>query len=264
MIGNVSNNTLTQQTLLRKNNELQYRTMQRLASGRRINAGRDDPAGLIAATNIESAITALEAESSSLQRVHANANITDGHLAQVSSMMGQMRGLAVASANTAGLSDAEVAANQMQIDQLAGSIQRFTSDAIASLDGISLADGGNEQLATQLQAAASGVAGLTSGGANELQSGNLAGIESAIADAAKVFAGARGTVGAYQKYDVETRLTSLAAERESLAASKSEIMDADYAEEISNLSRANVLSAASMEVLKITNQNAGMVLNLLS
>jgi flagellin-like hook-associated protein FlgL len=264
MIGNVSNNTLTQQTWLRKNSELQNRILQRLASGRRINAGRDDPAGLIAATDLEAAIAALDAESRSLQRVHANANIADGQTAQLSSMMGELRSLAVASANTAGLSDAEVAANQMQIDNLSASIQRFAQDAISSLDGISLPDDGNEQLAEQLRTAANSVATLASGGANSLSSGDFNAIQAVIEDASTVFAEARGTIGAYQKYDVEARLNSLADEREALTAAHSQIMDVDYAEETSNLARSQVLMAASVKVLKIADQNAATVLDLLS
>jgi len=264
MIGNVSNSTLTQQTWLRKNSELQNRILQRLASGRRINAGRDDPAGLIAATDLEAAIAALDAESRSLQRVHANANIADGHTAQLSSMTGELRSLAVASANTAGLSDAEIAANQMQIDHLSASIQRFAQDAISSLDGISLPDDGNEQLAEQLRTAASSVATLASGGANSLSSGNFDAIQTVIDDASTAFAEARGTIGAYQKYDVEARLNSLADEHEALTAAHSQIMDVDYAEETSNLARSQVMMAASVKVLKIADQNATTVLDLLS
>jgi flagellin len=264
MIGNVFNSTLAPQNWLRKNSEVQDRILQRLATGRRINAGRDDPAGLIAATNLEAAIAALDAESRSLQRVHANANIADGHAAQLSSMMGELRSLTVASANTAGLSDAEIAANQMQIDSLSAGIQRFAQDAISSLDGISLPDGGNEQLAEQLRTAANSVATLTSGGANSLSNGDFDAIQTVIDDATSAFAEARGTIGAYQRYDVESRLNSAAAEREALTAAHSQIMDVDYAEETSNLARSRVLMAASVKVLKIANQNVATVLDLLS
>ncbi len=264
MIGRISNNTLLQQHMYQKNSVEQNRILQRLATGRRINAGRDDPAGLIAATNLESAIAALDGESRALQRVHSNANIADGHAAQLSSMMSELRGLEVASANSGALSDAEIEANQMQIDSLASSIQRFAQDTISSLDGISLPDGGNEELAEQLRSASNAVASLMSGGANDLRSGNYEDIETVIHDATTTFAEARGEIGAYQKYNVETRQNSLAVERESLMAAHSQIMDADYAEETSNLARSKILMAASTKVLKIANQNAGTVLNLLS
>jgi flagellin len=83
-------------------------------------------------------------------------------------------------------------------------------------------------------------------------------------DATTAFAEARGTVGAYQRYNVRSRLSSVAAEREALTAAHSRIVDADFAEETSNLARAQVQTAASVKVLQIANQNAATVLALLS
>lgn len=264
MVGNLLNNTTLQQAWLRRNFAEQNEILRRLATGRRINAGSDDPAGLIAATNLDAAITALDAESRALQRVHSNADIADGHATQLASMMGELRGLVVASANTAGLSDAEIAANQMQIDNLSASIQRFAQDTITSLDGIRLPDGGNEQLAEQLRGAASAVATLTTGGANDLRSGNFDAMQAVVDQGLTGFAEARGTIGAYQKYNVESRQSSLAIERENLVAAHSRIVDADFAEETSNLTRSRIMTEASVRVLRIANQNAGTVLRLLS
>jgi flagellin len=264
MVQNVFNSTYLQQLWLRRSFQTQTAILQRLATGRRINAGSDDPAGLIAATDLEATITALDAESRTLQRADSNATIADGHAAQLSSMMGELRGLVVASANQAGFSDAELAANQIQIDNLSASIQRFAQDAISSLDSISLPDGGSQRLAQQLRDAAQAVATLASGGANDLRSGNFAAMQGVLDEATTTFAEARGTVGAYQRYSVETRLNSIAAEREALTAAHSRIVDADYAEEISNLTRAQIQTAASVKVLKIANQNAATVLDLLS
>lgn len=264
VIGRVGDNTSLLLAQLRKNFLEQNDILKRLATGRRINSGKDDPAGLIAATDLEAAIAALDAESRAIQRTDTHANITDGHTAQLSSMMSDLRGLVVASANTGAMSDAEIAANQMQIDNISASIQRFAQDAIASLDGISLPDGGNEQLAEQLRNAANAVASLASGGANDLRSGNFEAMQAALDDATTAFAETRGIVGAYQKYTLESRQNSLAVQRENLVAAHSQIVDADYAEESSNLTRSQILTAASVRVLQIANQNTSLVLNLLS
>lgn len=263
MISPVTDNSKLFQALYNKNLNTLNDVMKRLASGRRINSGKDDPAGLIAATQLEAAIASLEAESRAIQRTNANANIADGHLSQLSEMSADLQGLVVASANTAGMSDAEIAANQMEIDALSSSIQRFAQDAISSLDRISLPDEGNEALATQLRDAAVAVASLASGGANELSSGNAEAAQAAVDQAATAFAEARGTIGAYQKYDLETRQNSLAIEHENLLAAHSQIVDADYAQETSNLARAKVLTAASAMVLRIANNNAERTLDLL-
>jgi flagellin len=264
MIGGISNNPFAFQTQFQKNMSQQNEVLLRLATGRRINSGKDDPAGLIAAHNLESALAALEAESRSLDRLDANANIADGHAAQLSGMMSELGRLTVASANTAGMSDAEIEANQIQIDSLTAGIQRFSQDMISSLDGISLPDGGNDALAEQLRNAAASISTLTTGGANDLRSGNFEAMQSVITDAATAFTEARGTVSAYQKYTVESRQNSLAVERENLAAAHSRIVDADFAVETSNLARSQVLTAAGARVLKIADQNAELVLRLLS
>ncbi|MFQ5818247.1 MAG: flagellin [Terriglobia bacterium] len=264
MIGGVSNSTFALQMQLAKNLREQNEVLNRLATGRRINSGKDDPAGLIAATQLEAAITALDAESRAIERNNANANIADGHAAQLSAMMSELHGLVLASANAGTLSDAELAANQLQIDNLTASIQRFARDAVSSLDGINLPDGGNAQLAEQLRNAANSVATLASGGANDLRSGNFEEVQAVIEEATTAFAEARGTIGAYQKYTLEARQNSLAAERENLTAAHSRIVDADYAEEVSNLARLRVLTAASVQLLKIANRNAGLTLSLLS
>ena len=265
MISNINNNnTLSLQTILRRNSADQDRSLQRLATGKQINSGSDDPAGLIAAMDLDSELHALDAESRSLQRVNSNATITDGHMAELTSMMGDLRELVVASANTGGLSDAEVAANQMRIDSLTASISRFAGDAVKSLDGINLPDNGNETLATALQNAAAEVSTLASGGTNSLASGNFGAMETALADATTAFTEARGTVGAYQKDQVQSRLSAIASERESLSAAFSTIMDTDYAAEAANQSRSKILTEANVQVLKIANQNAQSVLKLLS
>lgn len=263
MINPLAGNTYRSQTQFQRNVTEQQGALRRLATGRRINAGRDDPAGLISATELDARIAALEAESRSIERAQANANVVDGNLSQLSGMMSELRGLMVSSANTGAMSDDELAANQLQVDSLVGSIQRFTEDAIGSLDGISLPDG-NDALADSLRGAAYAVSSLTSSGENHLASGNFEAAEEALTTAATAVAEARGLVGAYQKDTLETRGRSLAVEQENLLAAHSQIMDADYAQETSNLARADVLATVSARALKIGNQSAEVVLSLLS
>lgn len=237
---------------------------KRLSTGKRINSGKDDPAGLIAAERLAMELKALEAESRALSRQDANANITDGHMSQLSSMMSELNGLVVASANTAGMSDAEIQANQMQIDSLASSIQRFTGDAVKSLDGVDLPDGGNAEVAALLNGASAAVASLVSGGSNSLASGNFEAAQAAIKGAISDMATARGTVGAYQKNTIGPRLNANQVAFENLAESKSRILDADFAVETSNLSRLKILTTSGMKVLKIAQQQSERVLGLLS
>jgi flagellin len=263
MLGPV-NSTCGLQSLLARNLREQDGILHRLATGRRINSGRDDPAGLISATQLEAAITALEAESRMLDRTCGRANVADGHVGQLSDMMSELRGLTVASANTAALSDDELAANQVEVDRLVANIQRFGQEAIASLDRLGLPADAREELAEQLRSAINGVSTLATGGGNDLRSGNFEAIQSVIQDGTAALAEARGTIGAHQKYMLESRQNALAVERENLLAAHSRIVDADYAEETSNLAQSQVRVAANIEVLRIARHNAGLVLRLLA
>lgn len=263
MIGPVSNNSFPFQTRLSRNLQKQDEVLQRLATGRRINSGKDDPAGLIVAERLQSELSALDAESRNLERLTANAEITDGHLAELTGMSADLRGHLLAAANTGGLVAGELEAHQLEVDHLAARIQRKTYDVADSLKGIHLPDDGNEVLAAQLSDAAAQVSTLATGGLNELRSGNFDAMETVVAEASDAFATARGQVGAYVRTELEPRQAAVEIERESLLSAYSTIVDADYAEETAELARARVMTAGSLEIIKIAQHNAITVLGLL-
>lgn len=235
----------------------------RLSSGRRINSGKDDPAGLIASERLASEIKSLEAQNRSIQRADANARIAEGHAVEVSSMLTEMRGLVIAGANTAGMSDAERAANQMQIDSLAVSISRFTDNAVTSLDGFNMPNGGNAIVEAQFVQAQAGVMSLVSGGANDLASGNFEAADAALSTAITAVATGRGRIGGYQKNVLMPTLRSNRITLENLSESRSLIADTDFAVEMSNLNRNQVLMAAGIKALVLTQQQPRSVLALL-
>ena len=264
MITPVTNtNAMSAGFALNKNQGLLQRSLMRLATGKKINAGKDDPAGLISSEQLAAAIVQLEAETKSLQRADSNATITDGHLSQVGSMLNELQGLVVASANTAGMSDEEIAANQMQIDSIVSSIQRFGGDAVSSLDGFNM-PGGNDALSAAISSAMASLTSLRSGGSNDLGSGNFDAASSVLDSALSAFSSARGTIGAFQKYTVETSANSNAVTIENLTRAKSQILDTDYAIEMSNLTKYQILTTSGMKVLGIAQQQAKSVLSLLA
>ncbi len=236
----------------------------RLASGRRINSGKDDPAGLIASERLKAEIRSLEAENSVIQRADANARIAEGHAAQLSMLTGEMNALVVSSANQAGMSDAEIAANQMQIDNMASSIERFHGSAVESLGNLRLPGDTNAEVEAMYDNALAAARSVQSGGANDLASGNFETAQTQLKGAIVDVATARGEIGAYQRYDLAPRLRSNQIAVTNLTDSRSRIVDTDYAVEISNLGRAQVLAASGINVLKIAGQQARSVLDLLS
>lgn len=255
---------LSAQRAFQRNQVGLFRATNRLATGRKINSGADDPAGLISSERLSAAIKSLEAQTRSLERANSYANISEGHTSQLSTLMSELNGLVVASANQAGMSDAEIAANQMQIDSIVTNIERVRGDAVTSLDGFSMPDGGNAEVETLINDASSGVSSLRSGGANDLASGNFEAAQTAIQSGISDVASARGRIGAYQRYTVEPNIRSNQIAHENISASRSQIADTDFAVETSNLTRFSILSEVSLMVLKIAQQQGKSVLSLLS
>jgi len=237
-------------------------SLLRLSTGKRINSGSDDPAGLISAERLSAEIAALDAQTRNLQRMDANANIVDGRTAQVSGMLTELNGLVVQGANSVGMSDAERDAIQMQIDTTVGSIRRLGGDATSSIDSISLPDGGNAVAVAQINSAIAAAGTLASGGENDLNSGNLEAAQTVLQGAIGDVAIVRGSIGAYQLYTVQTGVNSNRIALENLQASRSSIVDTDFATEVSHLVQYQILAQGGTKVLQLANKQAGNVLDL--
>lgn len=73
----------------------------------------------------------------------------------------------------------------------------------------------------------------------------------------------RGRLGAFERNTLQTNVRSLQAAIENLTASESRIRDADFAEETSKLTRAQILTTAATNILQLSNQQSQSVLQLL-
>src|ERR1700683_2778477 len=91
-------------------------TLQRLSTGLRINSGADDPAGLIASQNLNSEIAGINSALSNSSQAQNVISTADGALTEVNSLLNDIKGLIVQSANSGALSPAELQANQLQVD----------------------------------------------------------------------------------------------------------------------------------------------------
>lgn len=132
-------NTLLLLNVLNRTSAEQARSVQRLSTGRRINGGRDDPAGLIAIQSLDGELTATEAALGSAQRANSFLGVADGAVKEISSLLSQVESLAAASSSSGGLSASEIAANQAQIDSAIESIDRIVRTT--TFNGTHILDG---------------------------------------------------------------------------------------------------------------------------
>ncbi len=101
------------------------RSIERLASGMRINRGADDPAGLIRSEDLRAQITGLEQAIANSQDSANLIKTAEGALEEVHNLLRSMRQLAVASGNTGTNDQTALQANQNQIRSAIDSINRI-------------------------------------------------------------------------------------------------------------------------------------------
>jgi len=129
---------IAQNNLGRTNGDLAVR-LQRLSTGLRINRGADDPAGLIVSERLRSEMQGINQAIDNSERASSVIATAEGYLAEVADLLNSIKGLVVQAANTGGVSDEEVEANQLQIDSAIESITRISNTA--SFGGLQLLNG---------------------------------------------------------------------------------------------------------------------------
>ncbi|QDV89809.1 Putative flagellin YvzB [Phycisphaerae bacterium RAS2] len=141
-----NSNTLSLLNILNKTSSAQSDTLAKLSTGYRVNKGSDDPAGLIAIQSLNSELVSVDAALSNSARAKSMLDVADGSLKEISSLLTQVQTLAAASVSSGGLSGAELAANQAQIDNAITAIDRIVRTS--SFNGKNLLDGAQSIRAT--------------------------------------------------------------------------------------------------------------------
>jgi flagellin len=136
---NTNVQSLLAQRVLGNNQKNLQSSLERLSTGLRITRGKDDPAGLIASENLRSELKSMNAAIDNSNRADQVVNIAEGGLQEVSGLLTELQGLVTNSANSAGLSDSEKAANQLQVDSILQTIDRISS--ATSFQGTKLLNG---------------------------------------------------------------------------------------------------------------------------
>lgn len=132
-------NTLSLLNILNANTAAQATTMRQLATGYRINAAKDDPAGLVAFTSLNTELTAVTAAISNNLRTDSMLSVIDGSMVEISTLLTEIETLVAATSSDATMTASEIAANQAQIDDALTAIDRIINTA--NFNGKKLLDG---------------------------------------------------------------------------------------------------------------------------
>lgn len=249
-------------------------SLQRLSSGLRVNSSKDDAAGLAIATRMTAQGRGMGVAIRNANDAISLAQTAEGALGQIKDHLLRMRDLAVQSANATNTS-ADRQQLQTEYSQLLTEISRVYSQV--TFNGLKIlgADAGtlNFQVGSNsgemVSVATTNLSGLYSGISASAVSGDNSAVsanaESAIAmldTALNTLSSERSTYGAAQSR-FEGVIAILQVSQENQTAAASRIMDADYAAETANLTRAQILQQAGTAMLSQANSLPNNVLSLL-
>ncbi|MDA8735477.1 flagellin [Porticoccaceae bacterium] len=287
---------------LTKNERSMSQTMERLSTGQRINSAADDAAGLAISSRMTSQINGLNMAVRNTNDAISMVQTADGALVEVTNMLQRMRELAV-QASTGTLSatdndalDTEFHALRQEINRVALNTEHNGSavfaSAVASATSFqvganasqtidvtfnnfqtlsSSTAAGDGQDTTQANSKFGGTLLDTTGdGSGNDDFGALR-----LDDATLATAAIYGLDDAIEKVNLERASYGAAINRleyaadnlanvsQNTSASRSRILDADYASETTELARTQIIQQAGTAMLSQANQQAQSVLALL-
>lgn len=104
---------------------------------------------------------------------------------------------------------------------------------------------------------------VLTGGKSSLVSGNTAQASNILNDAISQVSFLRGRLGAFEANTLQTNMNSLQVALQNITSSNSNIVDTNFAQETSNLTRAQILTQAGTSVLATANSVPQYILKLL-
>jgi flagellin len=274
---NTNVSALYSQNAMKVNARAMSTAMEQLSTGSRVNSAKDDAAGLAIGQNMTSQIRGLN---QAVRNANDGINMmqtAEGALVEQSNMLQRMRELAVQSSNGT-YSSAQRLYLNTEFDQLLEQIDNIATETTwngmslldkTSVEGLSTTSGtfefqvgqnADETISVEILAmdkAGLGVSGL----AVDTASGASTAIDT-IDTALDTINEQRATIGAgiNQLTYASDNLTNISS---NITASRSSIMDTDYATASTQLSKTQIIQQAATAMLAQANQQPQSVLALL-
>ena len=267
------------ETALKVTNRKMTTAMERLATGYKINRAGDDPAGLAISTRMTAQINGYEMAAAHTADAISMLETVEGALSEVSSLMQRMRQLAVqASSETYSTNDRAAADTEYQ--QLEAEVTRIVADTkwntMAVLSGAGPTATAKGTFLIQVGADSGMTIGVTLGSMglasgetlNDLNAMVITGQNKATIAVNKIDLAfddlntKRATVGAFMNR-LQGALDNALSMSQELTATRSKILDTDYAETLAELARLQIIQQAGNAMLAQANAQPQSVLALL-
>lgn len=252
-------------------------SMERLASGSRINRSADDAAGLAISEN-------LRAKTRGLNQAKRNASdgvsliqVAEGGLNEISNIMIRLRELTIQAASDTlgqterGFLDKEYTELVKEMDRISATTEFNGSKLLGPQERSTIVQVGyngtpDDTLDLTLTGAPDGInseslqlSGTSIGGEDrEVIQANLSVIDNGL----QTIASSRASLGALQSR-LNSAIAGISTTSENMTAANSRIRDVDFAEETAKSTQARILSQAGLSVLSQANARPEMALSLL-
>ncbi len=267
------------QNQLSINNVNLTRTLLRLSSGKRINSGADDAAGLQIADSLAANVRALDQAVRNANDGISVSQIADGALQEITNILTRAVTLAEEAATGTTDSTARVSLNnefqsiQAEIARIANQTN-FNGEALFTAAGINgslsvfVGDiSGASSIAVTINTITTSGSTVTDLGGQSLATVNLttqAGAASALTTLKNVLSAVsnnRASIGAGINR-LQAAVAVLASQSQNTQAAESTIRDANVAQEVANLTKFQILAQSGIAALAQANANSQLVLKL--
>ena len=274
--------SLVTQNTLNSTNKMLGTAMERLGTGFRINSAADDAAGLQIATRLQAQTNGQGVAMRNSQDAISMMQTAESAFDEMTNIAQRMKDLATQGANGTN-SAAENTAMDAEFQQLGAELEnimkntsygagtnlfaaagKFEAGAVTFQIGAGTAETLDVDINAEVKALNTSTtltAGVTALGALTDQTTSSTAITTMNTFLDNV-SEVRGLLGANINR-LEHTITNLGNMRENGEQAKGRIMDADFAQEASNMSKNQMLMQSGMSVLSNANQTSGLVMSLL-
>jgi flagellin len=259
------------------NGRAMAKTMQSLSTGSRINNASDDAAGLSIRENMTAQIRGLNAAVRNANDAISMLQTADGAMEEQSVMLQRMRELGVLAQNDT-YSSAQRTAMEDEFTALRDEIDRIGADTQWNNFDLLDADGGNmggtstfsfqvganssqtiEVIITD-QSSTGALSAIASSSVSDAASAATA--VTSLDTAIETLSSQRATLGS-QMNALSYVNTNLLGQQANLSASKSTILDTNFADETATLTKGQIMQQAATAMLAQANQMPNVILSLL-
>ena len=249
-------------------------SLERLSSGSRINHAGDDAAGLAISENLRAQIRGVRQARRNAQDGVSLIQVSEGGLNEISNILIRLRELSIQSASDTigdterGFADREFQSLKQEIDRIAN-VTEFNSTPLlngkAGIFEIQVGTHNNpilDRIVYDGQRSDASLDTLKLGGESVATKQGAQLSLSVLDDALVRVNSIRSDLGALQNR-LQSTINSQAISDENLSAANSRIRDADMAQEVSEMTKQNILVQSGIAVLGHANNSASAALKLL-